>query len=317
MAAKRLPKSAMEMDGSDERGREIPRATPSLLAPFLAAVAIFMLVQGVFAYVTGLGGTGSHAFFDRSNAILVVGVRVVLLVICLTIPAILTPAKTLGIAMVLWAVGITTTAAFWENSDNIVGPLVLEAGLYTLQVMTLSTVCQIGRYRDIAPLAILGPAVAAITANQITRHFAGLFFAGTPNFYIIAVLAMGALVVVALIGATALCLQEAHGGASENGPETVVFSANPTVTPCVSASTAVQDELDFQRRFEGFCEFYKIPDRERQTLALAMHGHTIDATAERLGLSRETVKTYLSRSYNRAGVGSRQAIREMIEKFKA
>ncbi len=159
--------------------------------------------------------------------------------------------------------------------------------------------------------------MAAITANQITRHFADLFFEGAPSFYVMAVLAMGALVVVALVGAAVLFVQEVRGGASENRLDPAGSSAGAAAIPGVSANAAVQDELDFQRRFEGFCEAYKIPERERQVLALAMRGHTIDAAAERLGLSRETVKTYLSRSYNRAGVGSRQAIREMIEGFEA
>ena len=38
-----------------------------------------------------------------------------------------------------------------------------------------------------------------------------------------------------------------------------------------------------------------------------------DAVGEKLGLSRETVKTYLSRIYSRAGVGGRQELLAVLD----
>ncbi len=72
--------------------------------------------------------------------------------------------------------------------------------------------------------------------------------------------------------------------------------------------------LEFTERFVAFCKDHELPEREQEVLLETLRGYTVDSVAERLGLSRETVKTYLSRIYSRAGVGGRQELLAALDK---
>lgn len=55
-------------------------------------------------------------------------------------------------------------------------------------------------------------------------------------------------------------------------------------------------------------------EREKEILREVLHGYSIESIAGRLGLSASTVKTYLSRAYNRFGVSSRQEVLGLLDK---
>lgn len=57
-------------------------------------------------------------------------------------------------------------------------------------------------------------------------------------------------------------------------------------------------------------------ERERDLLFEALHGRTVEGVAETLFLSRDTVKTYLSRAYARAGVNNKQAVLKLIDEWE-
>lgn len=59
-----------------------------------------------------------------------------------------------------------------------------------------------------------------------------------------------------------------------------------------------------------------ISERERDVLFEALHGRTVEGVAETLFLPRDTVKTYLSRAYARAGVNNKQAVLKLIDEWE-
>lgn len=79
----------------------------------------------------------------------------------------------------------------------------------------------------------------------------------------------------------------------------------------------MQQELAFCARLDAFCRERHLTERERDVLFEVLHGRTIDAVADRLGVSKETVKTYLRRAYARAGVSSRQEILQELDEDPA
>ncbi|WP_303203257.1 response regulator transcription factor [Raoultibacter timonensis] len=60
----------------------------------------------------------------------------------------------------------------------------------------------------------------------------------------------------------------------------------------------------------------QLTEREKEVLREAMHGYSIDNIAKHLNLSSQTIKTYLSRSYSRLGVASKQAVLELLDSDK-
>ncbi len=72
----------------------------------------------------------------------------------------------------------------------------------------------------------------------------------------------------------------------------------------------------FARKFDRLCAAYNVPNGEREVLLQTIHGYTIENTAINLGLSRETVKTNLSRAYTRMGVNGKQPFLALLEGFE-
>lgn len=81
---------------------------------------------------------------------------------------------------------------------------------------------------------------------------------------------------------------------------------------CATSAFARQ-EADFCRRFEQACNTHGLTQREREILFTAIHGYTIDNIADRLSISRETVKSGLARAYARAGVNGKQAFLALMD----
>lgn len=71
----------------------------------------------------------------------------------------------------------------------------------------------------------------------------------------------------------------------------------------------------FSQRLELFCSTYNLAPREREVLIEAVHGYSRENIAKKLFISPETVKTYLKRTYTKAGVSSKQDLIALIEKI--
>lgn len=139
-----------------------------------------------------------------------------------------------------------------------------------------------------------------------------------------------AMAAVAAIGglAAAAHRSRAHAGGAEGVPveDDAAESASEVVVGSPARDSAVPFLLgdsplrlrgiEFCLKFEEFCEAKSLSDRERDVLFEALHGRTVEGVAEVLFLSRDTVKTYLSRAYARAGVNNKQAVLKLIDEWE-
>lgn len=81
------------------------------------------------------------------------------------------------------------------------------------------------------------------------------------------------------------------------------------------AETAINLELkEANRRLEIHLKASKLSDREIQTLMLSIEGQATDEISEILGLSKNTIKTYLNRAYRKLNAGSKtEAYAEILK----
>ena len=73
------------------------------------------------------------------------------------------------------------------------------------------------------------------------------------------------------------------------------------------------EALYFARQCEAAIERYELSPREAEVLSLVVRGRSVPHIAERLYLSRGTVKTHIARIYQKFGARDRQAMIDIIE----
>lgn len=276
------------------------------LGPFFILTGILMLIQGVYAGWTGLGSVGDANVFGISEAILVIGVRVALLVTCALVGRQMRPSRIVLTLSILWAIGMALCGAGWGNALGSAGAFVMETGLYSAQVLILVVAASTAQEAP-SDIRIASFAWIAATMNQVTRLITGTAVGGLAFTASSAEGADGflfAAVIISLAVYHASSRTRRMGSPlDEDGP----VGHAPSDDPFISA------EIKWCRAFNSFCDSIGAAPRERDVLFETAHGRTIDACAQRLNLSRETVKTYLSRCYGRAGVSSRQEILDLID----
>lgn len=72
----------------------------------------------------------------------------------------------------------------------------------------------------------------------------------------------------------------------------------------------------YDARIADFIGALKLDERETSVLVDTLHGFTGEAVGERLGYSRDAVKSTLARIYAKAGVSSKQELAEAIESWE-
>lgn len=89
-----------------------------------------------------------------------------------------------------------------------------------------------------------------------------------------------------------------------------------TLLPTFSHSEEPQKdgEIESNRLFEEFCARHALSPRESQVARLLFEGHTRRDIESALGVSEGTVRTYVSRTYDKLGVHSRSEIRHLFER---
>ena len=280
-------------------------------APLPAVIAFIVcltLSWGLFAQMTG---EGAHAFFDMTSEIVMVAVRLLLVVVCILAGQWLTFDKSAVLLAMLWATGILVVGLLWGYVNPSTSALVLKGSLYALQTFALVMVvrgasdCPHQFYRT------CGLTMCALMFGHVSRLGMLLVFSNAP---VEGASAMGVVSLASWLVGAALAIALPFGcGKVRRGD---VLEGMPGVQALADPfflTEAGARGIEFHRRFGRFCETYGLSERERDVLLETLHGYTVDAVGERLGVSRETVKTYLSRIYGRAGVGGRQELLGMLD----
>lgn len=89
-----------------------------------------------------------------------------------------------------------------------------------------------------------------------------------------------------------------------------IFDAEPARP---AASYPRPEALTFALQCERVIENYKLSGREAEVMELIARGRSVPHIAERLDISRSTVKTHVARIYQKLDVGDRQEMLDLIE----
>lgn len=292
--------------------------------PYCIFVMIIALIQGIYMHLTGLGGAGHNAFFDLSIGIYVIGVRIIVLMACLIIKGNLRPTIVVASCTIVWVTGLLFTTLFWNEGTRLIGALLLEAGMYALQVLNLTVAVQIARNAPSRSVSFLFAMIALTFFNHITRLFSifwvqplvDLSYVTTISLFSIWIIVCAAVIYFMIMNnrirgdKISRALTSFGSIDSELSPKTQKMLQSVDWNDQIFAN-----EIEFSMCFKQLCEEKKLTQREREIVFEAIHGYTIDSIAGRLDLSKETVKTYLSRAYRRMGTHCKQDVLKLIDSY--
>ncbi|WP_296013047.1 helix-turn-helix transcriptional regulator [uncultured Adlercreutzia sp.] len=302
------------------------------LGPAMVFVTLLAFVWGI---VAELSGGGTIAFFDTTSEFVVIGVRLVLLAFCLFAGTTFGFGTVAGVCSLCWSAGILVLMLAGNVFGAAVGGVVVKAGLYGLQVLMLVLAARYVGMHPARGVFVMGVVSFALLGGQVSR-FGCYLTEVIPGFQLeesvllawawwclvmAAVAAIGGLAAAAhrsrahAGGAEAAAVEDERAeGASEGA---AVLPAHDSTVPFLLGDSPLRQRgIEFCLKFEEFCEAKSLSDRERDVLFEALHGRTVEGVAEVLFLSRDTVKTYLSRAYARAGVNNKQAVLRLIDEWE-
>lgn len=289
------------------------------IVPFAGLIAILFLIQGAYSYITGVGGVGSNALFDMTVGIYVVGVRILVFGFCLIVKKELAPVPVAATGALLWVFGLLLTTLLWNTDIRFMGALALNSGLYIMQPLILILAVQLARRNGEQAVPIIFSMIALEYANHITRLTA-LFFVADPTtvqFDGISFMSVVSLSIVAASAMLFLLVSRRRPSIEPSASSGAVFSNALAFSAGDLSSPLLQKEIEQFNCFSRLSQDKQLTQREEEVLYEAMHGYSIDHIAERLCISRQTVKTYLSRAYNRLGVGSKQEALKLLDSYRS
>ncbi len=281
--------------------------------------AIVLLQYGLTQSFTGFGGIGSIAHYGLAAGVVMVVVRTV--VACLCGLQIRWRADRLVSAVGLcWVVSLCVTLCTWGTGLAVVADWMRTAVYYALQVLPVAIALACAGANPKSTTSTLAVGMAVSLTNQVSRLVGwaiGLGELSNAHGALAAYLCVGIVVTVLSLAVIYTLLLNGASAASTPVAERAPVRAKDIAMRADDAegsqSPTVQQAIDFAHRFDGVCSLYNIPAGERDALLQAVHGYTIDNIAANLGVSRETVKTSLSRAYARMGINGKQAFLSLIE----
>lgn len=306
--------------------------------PIAAAMVFVALVTFVWGLVAQMSGGGNIAFFDTTSEFIVIGVRLVVVAFCLLAGTVFTFRSVATVSSLIWATGLLIIAIAGDGLGVAVGGLIIKAGLYILQALVLVLAVRYAFERPTCVIFVTGLASCMLLGGQVSRfgwfvlegsfgvgQWAGVVLAWASWLLVIAVVvALSAMTggkrpVAALDSerdedAAFDAADRLSGESAFVDEEAAMYTGDEPVL--VGNSPIRRRGIDFCLKFEQFSVDKNLSERERDVLFEALHGRTVEGVAETLFLSRDTVKTYLSRAYARAGVNNKQAILKLIDEWK-
>ena len=313
-------------DAPTQEAPEVPASTPSAatqpspdlrgalsdLAAVLAAAVVLTFVAPLVNTVLMVDVLELPARFIMSATmnLATAALLAVVWLVCKRTPSVF--AVLLGFTALLFAAVLVASAlgpgahlvalALGSAGFFLVIYLVMEAGVTTAQERHLAIEATYGTVAGIVMLA-------RVLADMLSANLLNADIAGESKMLV------ATFLLVYLLTCAAFALYNAIARRKRRvAPEGV--AAPEAQTPVTADTSTVQQGPD-RSPAELVSDAHNLSQREREVLALIMHGRNVPAIAEELVLSRNTVQTHVRHIYEQLGVHSRQELVAYVEGFSS
>lgn len=279
---------------------------------FFFAIAL-LLVQGWYTEMTGLGGQGDNGFYGLYSAIIVLLTYCVAMGYCTIQNELISKLGVAAVATLVFIVTVGLICLRGVQDAGLIASFVREAVTRSMQVLSFAIGMVALKRHPAHAFGIAALALSTMTMTHITRLLSYVTFHGVtpPNTLVVAV-SFAAITIV--VGAALwVAYQTGRDKAASRAITPIQDSATAIPNQTPDASPLVAASVNFARRFEELASERGLTPRERDVLFEAVHGYTIDHIARKLSLSREAIKSSLTRAYARAGVSGKQAFLALMD----
>lgn len=133
------------------------------------AVAAALLVSGVFANLTGIGGVAENAFFDLSVNIYLIVIRLAVLACLVYCGGRVGTGFVAQFGVASMSVGVAAAALLWGTGYRFLGSMAVESALYVVQPLVLVAGVRLAMGGGEGRAPVLFAAIAVVYSNHITR----------------------------------------------------------------------------------------------------------------------------------------------------
>lgn len=312
-----LPKTYVDQKPND-KVISMPNNLGAVMLALVCGIVACMVCYGLFAQ---LAGSGQHdGLFDSASQIISLLVRLLIVVFCIYYGGRFELGALLAISIPLFLIGLAILPSNLLGEGLLVSGLFLKAGSNALTVLSLILALALARGNLSRSFFYVGLTLGAVSFTHVGRYIGyWLINQVVVDEVLVGRLALtGCAIIAAYLLVLYLKAPKISLSESKSALEKEELPALSGVADEVSAcwkDPVARTSLVFCAKIERFGSNIGVSGREKEVLFEVAFGYTVDNIAEHLFLSRETVKTYLSRVYRKAGVSSRQDLLKAIDSF--
>lgn len=283
---------------------------------FLLVGLAFQSLFGFNAQVSSESGS-NFALYDAYTTIILLVFDVVLVAVVYIYGERFTFPAALGLIAALYACGFVFYSYAWQSNNPVSGALVrigYDCSCVLFWLFTTRKACENPRrtylYYSLQGTFLnvqCGRALGSFMVTLFDSQAALVMGTAQVSLFIVGMVCLGAFFFVCAEGADVFAGLGA-AGASDGATRVAGTDAGRRLPSEADPEARASDV-----RAEAFCERLQLSQRECEVLVETLHGHNRASVAEKLGLSPDTVKHYLSRIYLKAGVSSKQELVSLVE----
>ncbi|MEE8717052.1 MAG: helix-turn-helix transcriptional regulator [Coriobacteriales bacterium] len=295
----------------------------------LIVAVLFPSLFGVIAQVSSETG-GNFALYDVSTEIVMVAVEAFFLVFLAARGMRFGFGTVLAFVIPLFATGFALFPSGWQAGNPFAGCFI--RGGYALLTVMLWVLMARKSFDDPRHTYLYFGVYCGVSNAQAGRLVGSYLMRDTgPNLALCQGISLAALWVICIFGLVMFALlqrTETSGAfgqlATPNGKEELGDGSGGSARAAVSPSFAADagavplesaPQVDrFSVQLEALSSRVRLTPREHEIVVQALHGYSRTSIAKKLSLSPETVKTYLNRAYEKAGVTSKQELISVVER---
>lgn len=312
--------SEEQLPAKDKRRWSFP-ANITDWAFLLVAAAIFHNLFGIIAQASSQEGL-YFALYDASTSFILVVINAALLVFLWFYGGKFDFGQAVVIITVLYATGFAFYSFAWDTGSPIAGALI-RSGFQCSTILMWSFMARKSYMNhsrtyfyfslflivsSVYPGRLLGSILAILAPSRANL----LYGISTAALWLICAFGL----FVFFVSYSRMSKDKDAEASSATNAGMASSSSESNGEGAVGEGVSEED-LSYTKRMNAFAEEHGLSQREKDVMVAILHGKSRVAIAEMFYLSPETIKTYITRIYRKAGVSSKQELIALVEGSEA